>query len=157
MVPESGKILSKLVYFINGQNINERDFQIIGTSGWDDISTLGDEALKGAWFPAPDNHKFSLFQQKYYKTYNQYPLRISSISYDILAAIAKMIDTKKGKVPTISDLTNYSSSSQNGFDGIDGLFRFLPNGIIQRNLAVLEVEDNYFKTIEPATSKFLKY
>lgn len=157
MIPESGKILSKIVYFINGQNINEREFQLIGTSQWDDNSTLGDESLKGAWFPAPDNNKFSLFQKKYYKTYAEFPLRISSISYDLLAAISKMVEMKKGKAPTINDLTNYSKTSQNGFDGIDGLFRFLPNGLIQRNLAVLEVDDNYFRTVEVPTSKFLEY
>lgn len=157
MIPESGKILSKIVYFINGQNINEREFQLIGTSQWDDNSTLNDDSLKGAWFPAPANHKFSQFQKKYYKTYNEFPLRISSIAYDSLAAISQMIKKKKGKTPTITDLTNYSKTSENGFDGIDGLFRFLPNGLVQRNLAVLEVDDNYFRTVEAPTSKFLAY
>lgn len=159
MIPESGKVLSKIIASLEKQNIEERDFQIIGTSQWDDISTLNNHSLNGAWFAAPDNNKFREFEQNYFKLYNKFPPRISSITYDTVSAIIDLVKQKNGKVtPNFADFINYSGPhNRNGFDGIDGLFRFLPNGLVQRNLAVLEVDNGKFKTIDQPVEKFLRY
>jgi ABC-type branched-subunit amino acid transport system substrate-binding protein len=156
-IPESGKILSKIVASIKKQNTDERDFQIIGTNQWDDISTFNDRNLVGAWFATSENEKFRNFEKIYYQSYNKFPPRISSIVYDSVAAISSLIDSKKGQLPVISNFTNYGDSPKNGFEGIDGLFRFLPNGLVQRNLAVLQVGYGRFETISKPTEKFLKY
>lgn len=157
MIPESGKILSKIVAAIKAKNKDERDFQIIGTNQWDDTSTLSDYNLLGAWFAAPENEKFRNFEKNYYQTYNKFPPRISSITYDLVAAISQLIDREKGKTLTISDFTNPANPPLNGFNGIDGLFRFLPNGLVQRNLAVLKVGNGRFETVEKPVEKFLRY
>lgn len=157
MIPESGKVLSKIVASIKKQNVDERDFQIVGTSQWDDISTLNDYNLTGAWFASPENEKFRNFEKIYYQTYNKFPPRISSITYDSIAAISTLIDYKKGQLPTIQDFTSYSIAPKNGFNGIDGLFRYIPNGLVQRNLAVLRVGSGRFETIEKPVDQFLKY
>lgn len=156
-IPESGKILSKIVASIKKQNTDERDFQIIGTSQWDDVSTMNDPNLYGAWFAAPENDRFRNFEKAYYQTYNKFPPRISSIVYDSVGAISQLIDYKKGYTPTITDFTSYAVAPKNGFDGIDGLFRFLPNGLVQRNLAVLQVGSGRFDTLEKPVDQFLKY
>ena len=44
--------------------------------------------------------------------------------------------------------------SPNGFTGIDGLFRFTPGGLVQRGLAVLEVEPNGDVVVSPAPQNF---
>ena len=41
-----------------------------------------------------------------------------------------------------------------GFTGVDGLFRFTPNGLVQRGLAVLEVEPQGPIVIDPAPQSF---
>ena len=38
------------------------------------------------------------------------------------------------------DFTNAALTTPNGFAGLDGIFRFNPDGLIQRGLAVLQVE-----------------
>ncbi len=157
MIPESGKILSKIVAAIKAQNKDERDFQIIGTNQWDDSSTLSDYNLLGGWFAAPESEKFRAFEKNYYQTYSKFPPRISSITYDLVAAISKLVDRQKGEVPTINDFTNPANPPINGFSGIDGTFRFLPNGLVQRNLAVLRVGNGRFDSIEKPVDKFLKY
>jgi hypothetical protein len=43
-----------------------------------------------------------------------------------------------------------------GFDGIDGKFRFLPNGIVERNLFVLQILDKK-KVVLYHTDEFLNY
>jgi ABC-type branched-subunit amino acid transport system substrate-binding protein len=157
MIPESGRLLSKIVESIKKQNVEEREFQIIGTSQWDDISTLNDRNLVGAWFAGPENNKFRNLEKAYYQTYGKFPPRISSIVYDMITAISEVVDQAKGRVPTIKDFTGYTNPPKNGFEGIDGLFRFIPNGIVQRNLAVLEVESGNFNTIQKPVDQFLQY
>ncbi len=157
MVPESGKNLFKIAQFVKKYNTSERPIQLIGTNQWDDIATANNADLSGAWFTSPESSKFHNFEQTYYKTYKRFPPRISSIAYDLVAAISTVAEAKKGHVPTVTDLTNYENPLKNGFDGVDGLFRFLPNGLVQRNLAILEVRNGYFDTIEKPNEKFLKY
>jgi branched-chain amino acid transport system substrate-binding protein len=41
-----------------------------------------------------------------------------------------------------------------GFTGVDGLFRFTPNGLVQRGLAVLEVEPQGPIVVSPAPQSF---
>lgn len=157
LIPESGKILSKVVASIKKQNIDERDFQIVGTSQWDDVSTLNDPNLIGAWFVSPENEKFRNFERSFYQTYSKFPPRISSIAYDAVTVAAEVVDRKKGEIPRIEDFINYNNPPKNGFEGIDGLFRFLPNGLVQRNLAVLGVGSGRFETMEKPVDQFLKY
>lgn len=157
MIPESGKILSKIIETIKKQNTNERELQILGSSNWDDISTLNDYRLSGSWFSAPENDKFREFEKSYYKHHEKFPPRIASISYDLILALSIIIEENNGKKITSHDLINYEDSPRNGFKGIDGLFRFLPNGLIQRNLAILEVDNGKFRTLEEAEDRFLKY
>ena len=142
---------------IKKQNRDERDFQIIGTSQWDDLSTLNDFNLSGAWFPSPESAKFHNFEKNYFQLYNKFPPRISSIVYDSVSVIAELAARKKGQIPVITDFTGYTNPPKNGFEGIDGLFRFLPNGLVQRNLAVLKVSGGRFETIEKPVEQFLKY
>ena len=155
LIPESGATLFKIVDYIKKSNVNERDFQFIGTSQWDEIATLNDPNLIGSWFAAPDFHQYKNFEKRYYKTYGKFPVRISSIAYDAIGAIINLVNQTGNKKLTADDFINYSSP-KNGFEGIDGLFRFLPNGLVQRNLAVLEVDNGEFR-IADSPSIFLKY
>lgn len=157
IIPESGKILSKIAASIKKQNKDERDFQLIGTSQWDDVSTLNDLNLLGAWFPAPENDKYREFEKSYYRSFNKFPPRISSIVYDSVAAVAQVATKKKETNLVIGDFTSFTNPPKNGFDGVDGLFRFLPNGLVQRNLAVLQVGSGRFETIDKSAEIFLKY
>ena len=157
LIPEGGKQLSKVVNSLNKFNKDERDFQLIGTSQWDDLSTLNDINLLGSWFPAPEDAKFRIFERNYYNNYGKFPPRISSIAYDAVLALSKIAENKTNLKITFSDFTDYSNDNKNGFDGIDGVFRFLPNGAVQRNLAVLQVGNGKFETLDSSIGKFLKY
>jgi branched-chain amino acid transport system substrate-binding protein len=157
MIPASGQALAKIAAAIKKQNIDEREFQLVGTSQWDDISTINNFNLLGSWFVAPENIKFRKFERVYYRSFNKFPPRIASIVYDNIYATARILsDKKEDENITIQDFTGFESSS-NGFNGIDGLFRFLPNGLVQRNLAVLQVGNGKFDTLEEPTEIFLKY
>ena len=42
----------------------------------------------------------------------------------------------------------------NGFAGIDGIFRFLPDGSCERGLAVMQVQTDGLEVISPAPTTF---
>jgi hypothetical protein len=96
-------------------------------------------------------------EKNYYNSFNKFPPRISSIVYDAVLAVAKIAQNKSNSKIALSDFTNFSNPPKNGFDGIDGIFRFLPNGAVQRNLAVLQVGNGKFETLDSSIEKFLKY
>ena len=41
-----------------------------------------------------------------------------------------------------------------GFTGVDGIFRFLADGKVERGLAIIEVERDGTKVIDPAPERF---
>ena len=151
LIPESGKILSKAIASINSKNTKELDLKIVGTNQWDDPSTLSDSNLFGSWFVAPEPKKFQSFEKEYQQTFKNLPNRISTIAYDSILAISDLAQNNNN----ITAQTLIAKTK--GFEGIDGLFRFLPNGAIQRNLAILQVGINNFQIAEPASKKFLNY
>jgi ABC-type branched-subunit amino acid transport system substrate-binding protein len=154
MIPESGKNLSKIVAAIKKQNVNERNIQIIGTSALDDISTINDLNLLGTWFAAPENDKFREFEKNYYRSFNKFPPRISAIAYDATLAVINLAQNKAyGEKINAQNFIN----ANEGFAGIDGLFRFLPNGLVERNLAILQVGNGRFDVLERPNESFLKY
>jgi branched-chain amino acid transport system substrate-binding protein len=155
-IPESGSSLFKTISLINRYNSAGKDIKIIGISNWDENSTLNDPNLVGGWFTAPDPEKYHEFEKRYYQSFNKFPVRINSIAYDATLAVIETI--KKSAKPEIStnDFVNYSSKL-NGFVGIDGLFRFLPNGITQRNFAILEIRNGSFELIDSPSPMFFRY
>lgn len=163
LIAESGKNLQKITQLIKDFNVDEREYQLVGTGQWDDISTLNDPNLIGAWFAAPIHERFAGFEKAYYQTYNKFPPRIASIVYDSVAAVAELVDKRGGQTPDIKDFITFSDSTKNipstknGFEGIDGTFRFLANGLVQRNLAVLQVGKGSFETLDKPAEKFLKF
>ena len=155
-IPESGKVLSIIMAKMKQYNTNERDFQIIGSNSWDKPSTLKDLNLIGSWFPAPESKLYEKFQKKYYSAFKEESIRIDSIAYDAVNVITKLVKNNNSDrgVLTMEDFIHYKKS---GFKGIDGLFRFLPDGIVERNLAILEVKEDEFNIIESPTNFFLRY
>ncbi len=156
LVPESGPALAKIVNLVNRYNVSEREIQIVGSSNWDDISTLNDPNLIGGWFTSSDPIPYRDFEKRYYQIYNKFPPRISTIAYDATLAAIETVRKSSRRDVISEDFINYKSL-KNGYVGIDGLFRFLPNGIVQRNFAILEVKNGRFEMIDSPSSMFFKY
>ena len=156
LIPESGSVLSKIVSLIKKYNVSEREIQIVGSSNWDDISTLNDPNLIGGWLVSANAEKYRDFEKRYYQIYNKFPPRISGIGYDATMATIEVIKKSGKRELSSEDFANYQSA-KNGFEGIDGLFRFLPNGIVQRNFAIFEIKNGRFEMIDSPSSMFFKY
>lgn len=155
LITESSNKVFDIAKEIQKNNVEGRDIKIIGTGYWNKDEILIDPVLNGAIFPAPDNQYFSKFKDRYLQTYNEDPTRISSIAYDITAFVIDLTKELKGNKPTANSIVNYNGKK--GYNGIDGTFRFLPNGMIERNLAIIEINGGEFHVIEKGSRSFLNY
>src|SRR5437867_3318275 len=77
------------------------------------------------------------------------PPRLASLAFDA-AALAAALGKSGGPEPFSHD----AILNPNGFTGVDGLFRFTPQGPVQRGLAVLEVRAQGNVAVSPAPQNF---
>jgi ABC-type branched-subunit amino acid transport system substrate-binding protein len=129
--------------------VNLRRVQLLGTGLWEDPKIAADPSLQGAWYAGPDQAGFRSFVGRYRARYNQEPARMATLSYDAVALVAALVKTQGGQRFTDEVLTNPS-----GFAGIDGLFRFRPDGTNERGLAVLKVTPSGGQVIAPPPRAF---
>jgi ABC-type branched-subunit amino acid transport system substrate-binding protein len=112
---------------------NLRNIQLLGTGLWDNPRVAASPALQGGLFAAPDPAGFRAFSARYRTKYGSEPVRTATLAYDAVALVAALAKAPGQRfAPDV--LANAS-----GFAGIDGLFRFRPDGTNERGLAVMRV------------------
>jgi len=150
-IPDGGDAVPGVVQMLVADGMNARRIQLLGTGLWDDPRIYSTPALEGGWYAAPDAAGYRSFSDRYRKRYNQDPVRTATLAYDAVALVAALVKTQPDPQQRFSPpvLTNPS-----GFTGIDGLFRFMPDGTNQRGLAVLRVASAGPQTISPPPRSF---
>jgi ABC-type branched-subunit amino acid transport system substrate-binding protein len=149
-IPDGGDSVSQVVRALAGAGVNLRRLQLLGTGVWsDDQRIVADKDLDGGWYPAPEPGGFRNFAARYRARYGQDPVRTATIAYDAVALVAALVKTQGAARFSEQVLTNSS-----GFAGIDGVFRFRPDGTNERGLAVLRVTPNGGQVISPAPRSF---
>jgi hypothetical protein len=129
--------------------IDQKSAQFIGTGVWD-VPGIGSEAmLRGAWYAAPDPARRADFERRFLATYGRPPNRLATLAYDGVALAAQLARLKPG-----GDFSAEAITNPNGWSGIDGIFRFLPDGRSERALAVIEVQSNRGVVVGPAPTSF---
>lgn len=116
---------------------NLQSVQLLGTGLWDNPRVFASSRLQGGLFAAPDPSGFRSFTRRYHAKYGADPVRTATLSYDAVALTAALSRTQGGQRFTPEVLQNPS-----GFAGIDGLFRFRPDGTNERGLAVMRVSSD---------------
>jgi branched-chain amino acid transport system substrate-binding protein len=152
MLPLGSEGLKTLVNVMDTHGIRQPNVQFIGTGLWDDATLASNPLLHGGWFAAPDPNLRQDFEKRFQENYSTTPIRLSSLAYDATALAAVLARTTySGSTPYTRDaLTN-----PRGFAGIDGIFRFRPDGLSERGLAVLEIRSDAPRVIDPAPTAFL--
>jgi branched-chain amino acid transport system substrate-binding protein len=149
IVADSGKRLQEIAALLPFFDVDPAKVKMLGTQLWD-VPGLGAEpALVGGWFaaPPPDNH--AAFEAKYRAAFGETPPRIASLAYDATALAALLARSESSAPFDVRNLT-----SPNGFMGHDGIFRLTPSGVVERGLAVMEVQTRGFRVISPAPEAF---
>lgn len=130
-----------------------RTAKILGTDLWNIDGTLaGSSPLYGAWFASVSDTLYTQYATKYRARFGKAPLRLSSLGYDSVLLVARVArDWRPGTRFPIGQLTD-----PQGFIGVDGAFRFNPNGMTDRMLEVQEIQAGKFVTVSAAPSQFAK-
>lgn len=151
MMPLGGENVKTLTTLLNYYDIDTSNTRFIGTGLWDDPSLTREPALHGAWFAASDPEMRKDFEIRYRMNFDKGAERLSTLAYDAtaLAAILARTHNGHGRIYNKNRLTN-----PRGYAGIDGIFRFRPDGLVERGLAVLEIKPGRIAVIDPAPKSF---
>jgi ABC-type branched-subunit amino acid transport system substrate-binding protein len=148
-IPDDGETVPGAVRALIAAGANIKKLQLLGTGLWNDPRIFAAPELQGAWFPGADVGGFNSFVSRYRAKYGDAPARTATLSYDAVALVAALVKTQGGQRFAAETLTNSS-----GFAGIDGVFRFRPDGTNQRGLAVLKVTPSGAQVIAPPPKSF---
>lgn len=149
LVPVAPPRLGNVLATLSNAGIDSGSVQLIGTGVWD-IPGIGSEtALRGAWYAAPDPAKRADFERRFTATYGRPPLRLATLAYDAVALAGRLARLKTG-----GDFSAEAITNPNGWAGVDGVFRFLPDGRVERGLAVIEIQGDRGVVVSPAPSTF---
>jgi len=148
-VPDGADTVPFVVTALQSGGVDTKRIQLLGSGLWDDPRIFNAAALHGGLYAAPDTSGFVSFSQRYRNRYGQEPARTATLAYDAAALIAALVRTQGPQRPTDEMLTNPS-----GFAGIDGVFRFKPDGTNDRGLAVLRVASGGGQLVSAAPKSF---
>lgn len=128
-----------------------RGARLLGTELWGNEDGLGrTPALVGARFAAVPDAMFDSLERRYRERTGRTPYRLGSLGYDAtLLAVRVSRDWRAGTAFPGARLLDAS-----GFSGVDGAFRFRPDGTAERALAILEVTPTSERVVEPAATGF---
>ena len=147
-LPFGGADLRKIAGQLSAAGFDAGRVHLLGTGLWDEPNLVqGETLLSGGWFAAPEPMARERFMQAYQEAYDQPAPRLSTLAYDA-TALATVL-ARKG-----AQFDNIALCLPSGFVGLDGIFRLLPSGQIQRGLAVLEVSQAGTKIVDPAPATF---
>jgi ABC-type branched-subunit amino acid transport system substrate-binding protein len=139
---------------LRGAGLASSEAQFLGMHRWDvSAEVLAQDSLQGGWFAAPDPALLGTFEARYRAAYGQRPHEIAGLAYDGIAAVGALVsDARARRLADPFSPANLTGAG--GFAGVYGPFRLLPNGLNQRNLAVLEVRNGSASVIDRAPRAF---
>lgn len=127
--------------------------QFLGLQRWDaSAEALALPSLQGGVFVAPDPGYVAQFNGRYTNTYGSAPNDLASLGYDGIAAVGALIAQSRSTGG--SPFSDAMLTQASGFAGANGVFRFLPGGLNERNLAILEVRDGQAVVTQRAARSF---
>lgn len=129
-----------------------KTLRILGTDLWSgDPVVSNSAALRGAWFAALPDSRYRQFSSSYQSRFGASPYRQATMGYDAVLLTVRIAREWRGGMPfPVARLTD-----RGGFLGLDGPFRFAPNGLIERALEVRETRAGGVTIVSPAPEKFV--
>ncbi len=149
LVPQGGSLLRGLAQTLAYSNVDPAKVKLLGTGLWYEPGSQKESLLADAWFAAPQPSTDDAFNAKYHTTFGGEPPQLASLAYDAVSLVALLANG----VP-YHRFTPRAITDPNGFSGVSGVFRFAPDGTVDRGLAVLAVEPGGFTLVSPAPTTF---
>jgi ABC-type branched-subunit amino acid transport system substrate-binding protein len=148
LIPERGVQLRTVASLLPYFDVNLRQVKFLGTGAWNDSDVWREPSLFGGAFPAPDPQVVADFEARYRAMYGEAAPRLAGFGYDAGAMAATL--AKLGRL----DSTMIERSE--GWNGVNGLFRFEADGSNDRALSVMQVQNGGgVKVVSPALTVFV--
>ncbi|MDA0675536.1 MAG: penicillin-binding protein activator, partial [Proteobacteria bacterium] len=149
LVADGGSRLEQIAALLPYYDVDPRRIRMLGTMLWDEAGPITEPALLGGWFAAPAPAERRDFETRFRANFGRAPRRLATLAYDA-AALAWVLS----QTPGGADFSAAAIADPRGFLGQDGIFRFRPDGTVERGLAVLQVGRDGERPIDPAPQSF---
>ncbi len=150
LLPDAGQNLRTLSSLLSFYDVDQPNVRILGLRAWDETPEIAaEQSIQGAWFSAPPLSERKKFEDRFRAAYNYVPPRLASLAYDATALAAVLAQS-----PEATDFSAAALTDPNGFRGVDGIFRLLPDGTVERAYAIQEVTADGFNVIKPGVDSF---
>jgi hypothetical protein len=148
LTSDSTGALPLLAQLLPEQGVSPSVVKYMGLTRWDiPNQTLSLPGVQGGWFALPDPALSSRFASRYQATYGAPPHPLAGLAYDGIAAVGALFASKR-------DMSAGSLTQSAGFAGVNGVFRFRPDGTAERALAVAQAQNGTVTIIDPAPKSF---
>lgn len=134
LIAEGGPMLTSLGVNLKQAGFDPNKVTRLGTGLWDADGTSDIPLAQGGLFAGVAPEFVKRFDDRYGQQYFGKPNRIASLAYDAVSLSIILARNPEGQRFTEAAITN-----PEGFQGVNGLFRFRKNGLIERGLAILQV------------------
>ncbi|WP_310531667.1 penicillin-binding protein activator [Novosphingobium sp.] len=124
--------------------------RLLGTELWSgDNGALTSPSLRGAWYAAASDGRFLQFSESYRNRFGAQPHRMATMGYDAVLLTLRVARTwKPGTTFSTAKLLD-----PEGFLGLDGVFRFGANGVVERAHEVVEIRQGGVTVVSPAPAR----
>ena len=146
---ETGEALKAIAPLLPYYDIDVRRVRVLGIEDWSSRSIRREPALAGAWYANSPREPAIKFATRFKKIYAQRPHALSSLAYDA-TAMAAILSARVGK----SNFDLAALTAPNGFVGSAGLFRLWPNGLVEHQFEVFEVQPDQNLVLSNAPQSF---
>jgi branched-chain amino acid transport system substrate-binding protein len=151
LIPDFGDRLAQIASQLHLHEIDPARIKFLGIPLWDDPRVYREPSLLGGWFAAPPIDGRRNFERQYRDVFGRPPPRVATLAYDAVA-LAAVLARDKG--PNGADYSLNVLTGTAGFAGIEGIFRLMPTGQVERGYAILEVQRGTPRVISPAPETF---
>ena len=145
-LPEGPKLLAAAGEVMTAAGLSPQGAQLLGTGLWDTPRIRTVSFARGGWYAGVDPRLVEHFARRYRQTYGGTPPRLASLAYD---ATSLAIALKR-----YGGFNDAAITNREGFQGMNGLFRFRRNGLIERGLAILMVTSSGPQVVAAAPTRF---
>jgi hypothetical protein len=152
LLPDQGTRLTQAATLLPFFDIDPGRVQLLGTLLWNTPGLGREPVMVGGLYPAPPPDSTRQFFSRYRDLYGQVPPTIATHGYDAVALAAVL--ARNAAPGAASAFSSEAITASTGFAGVDGIFRFLPNGLSERGFAVMQVTREGTTMVQPAPTTF---
>ena len=149
LIAEGGDLLHTLGTALKNAGFDQTRTRVLGTGLWDNPVTSSTPIALGGLYAGVSPELVQRFDDRYKGVYGTRPSRLASLAYDALSLSIILARGEGGQRFSLQAITN-----PEGFQGVNGIFRFRSNGLIERGLSILQVTSSGVDIVAPAPARF---